>query len=287
MRVGYIITAHTLPEHLVRLVRRLDSENARFFVHLDARAPEAVAHRVETGLADMPNVRFLPRHRCTWASFSLVEAALEGIDAILDSPEEIGYGVLLTGQDYPLKPPQEIEAVLERAQGKSFMSHWPSAGRFLDRVERWHWHGELLGRRLRLPNRLMPFSVRRSLPAGLEPFTGSAHWCLSRACLEQVAELRAGRPEVVRFFRRVAVPDETFFQTLLLSSPLADTVVNDDLRYIDWSGGGNSPRILTGEDLDPLLESGDLFARKFDPRVDAAVLDGLDAALAAWPPVPG
>lgn len=279
MRVGYIITAHTLPEQVVRLVRRLDSENARFFVHLDARAPEAVARTVAAGLADMPNVRFVPRHRCTWASFSLVEAALEGIDAILDSQEEIGYGVLLTGQDYPIKPPQEIEAALERAQGKSFMGYWPSAGRFLDRVERWHWHGELLGRRLRLPNRLVPFSVRRSLPPGLEPFTGSAHWCLSRACLEQVATVRAERPDVMRFFRRVAVPDETFFQTLLLSSPLAHTVVNDDLRYIDWTGGGNSPRVLTSEDLGLLLESDDLFARKFDPRVDAAVMNGLDAAV--------
>ncbi len=131
----------------------------------------------------------------------------------------------------------------------------------------------------------MPLSVRRALPAGLEPFTGSAHWCLSRACLEQVAELRTSRPGVVQFFRRVAVPDETFFQTVLLSSPLAGTVVNDDLRYIDWSGGSNSPRVLTSQDLGVLLESGDLFARKFDPRVDAAVLDGLDAALAAWPPV--
>jgi len=224
-------------------------------------------------------VRFLTRRRCTWASFSLVEAALDGVKALLETPEEIGFGVLLTGQDYPLKTAAEIERTLDQAGDRSFMGYWPSAGRYLTRVQRWNWHGELLGRRLRLPNRLIPFSVRRSLPAGLEPFTGSAHWCLSRACLEFISDLESTSPETIEFFRHAAVPDETFFQTVLLSSPLAGTIVNDDLRYIDWSGGGNSPRVLTTRDRDRLLESQDLFARKFDPRVDSNVLDALDAAL--------
>ena len=287
MRVGYIITAHTLPDHLVRLVRRLDSENAHFFIHLDLSAAGEVVQTAQGGLAELPNVRFLARRKCSWASFSLVEAALDGVKSLLEAPEEIGYGVLLTGQDYPLKTAAEIESALEQAGDRSFMGYWPSAGRYLNRVQRWNWHGEILGRRVRLPNRAIPLTVRRSLPAGLEPFTGSAHWCLSRACLELVRDLESSSPETIEFFHHAAVPDETFFQTVLLNSPLAGTIVNDDLRYIDWSGGGNSPRVLTSRDLNRLLESQDLFARKFDPRVDAAVLDGLDAALDAGPPVPG
>lgn len=287
MRVGYIITAHTLPDHLVRLVRRLDSENARFFIHLDLSASDEVVERAQSGLAELPNVRFLARRRCSWASFSLVDAALDGVKALLEAPEEIGYGVLLTGQDYPLKTAAEIERALEQAGGRSFMGYWPSAGRYLDRVRRWNWHGKLRGRRLRLPNRLIPFSVRRPLPPGLEPFTGSAHWCLSRACLEHVRDLESTSPGTIKFFHHAAVPDETFFQTVLLNSPLAGTIENDDLRYIDWSGGGTAPRVLTSRDLDRLLESPDLFARKFDPRVDSDVLDALDAALGGRAPVSG
>jgi hypothetical protein len=155
-------------------------------------------------------------------------------------------------------------------------------GRFLRRLTRYHWHGSVLGRRVRLPNRLMPLTLRRSLPAGLEPHDGSAHWCLSRACLEYVV---ARDPEIIRFFRRSAVPDEAFFQTILMSSPLAPTIVNDDLRYIDWSEGRPSPRVLTMADLETLKASHALFARKFDTRVDAAVLDALDEHIdaQAWP----
>jgi Core-2/I-Branching enzyme len=281
MRVGYIVTAHTLPDHLVRLVRRLDSDNARFFVHVDARAPASVVATVERELGGAPHVQLLPRHRCHWASFSLVRAALKGIRAILDSPEELDYGVLLTGQDYPLRPANLIERRLQDAHGHSFLTHRPATGRFLRRLTRFHWHGTVLGRRMRLPNRLMPLTLKRSLPAGLEPYTGSAHWCLSRECLRYIGELEARRPELIDFFRWSAVPDEQFFQTILMSSPLAETVVNDDLRYIDWSDDANSPRTLTSDDLGPLLASDALFARKFDPRVDAHVLDALDESIEA------
>jgi hypothetical protein len=281
MRVGYIVTAHTLPDHLVRLIRRLDSDNARFFVHVDRRAPASVMATVERELGGAARVQLLPRHRCHWASFSLVQAALEGVRAIVDSPEELDYGVLLTGQDYPLRPASLIERRLQDADGRSFLTHRPATGRFLRRLTRFHWHGTVLGRRVRLPNRLMPLTVKRSLPPGLEPYTGSAHWCLSRECLRYIRDLESRRPQLIDFFRWSAVPDEQFFQTILMSSSLAQTVVNDDLRYMDWSDGANSPRTLTSADLDRLLASDDLFARKFDPRVDAHVLDALDESIEA------
>jgi len=55
--------------------------------------------------------------------------------------------------------------------------------------------------------------------------------------------------------------------------------VNDDLRYVDWSEGGASPRVLTSYDLDRMTRSSALFARKFDPRIDSAVIDALDARI--------
>ena len=140
MKIGYIITAHTLPEHLVRLVRRLASDNARFFIHVDRRAPDAVMAAIERELGGRPDVRLLPRHPVHWASFGPVRAALEGVRALLESEEPLEYGVLLTGQDYPLRSPEAIESVLADAGGRSFITFRPPEGRFLRRLTRWHWH---------------------------------------------------------------------------------------------------------------------------------------------------
>jgi hypothetical protein len=85
----------------------------------------------------------------------------------------------------------------------------------------------------------------------------------------------------VRFFRYVDVPDEIFFHTIVLNSPLRDTVVNDDLRYLEWRepelAGG--PALLGESDFDKIMSSGDLFARKFDITVDPDILDMIDAQI--------
>ncbi len=232
---------------------------------------------VERELGTAPDVLLLPRHRCHWGAFGQVEATLEGVSAVLKAPEKLDYAVLLTGQDYPLRPPSAIEQTLQQAAGGSFMSLWPATGRFLDRVRYWHWFGRVFGRRVRIPHRFLPLTVERPLPGGLEPFTGTPHWCLSRACLEFIGDAMAHRPELVRSFRWTAHPDEAFFQTILMSSPLTRTIVDDDLRFIDHPPGDASPRVLTLDDLGGLLESRALFARKFDPRVDSKVLDALDS----------
>ena len=278
MRIGYVILAHTLPDHLVRLVRRLDSDRAQFVVHFDVRGSDSEFEGIEREFAGTPNVQLLPRRRVQWCGFSLVETALDGVQRLLNADPPLDYVVLLTGQDYPLRPAGEIESRLAAGDGRSFLTYRPSRGRFLRRMTRAHWHGTIGSRKLRLPNRLMPLTFRRTLPAGLEPYDGSAHWCLSRAALEYV---RTRDDALVEFFRWVACPEESFFQSILLSSPLADSIVNDDLRYIDWSEGGASPRVLTSYDLDRMLASNALFARKFDPRVDSEVLDALDSHMDA------
>lgn len=281
MTVGYIILAHALPGHVVRLVNRLQSHDARFFVHVDRRAPTPVMAEIEQKLGGLENVRLLPRHRVRWARFSQVEATLEGVKALLQESEEIEYGVLLTGQDYPLRPAGVIERTLREADGRSFMEYWPATGRWRERVDRLHWHGTILGRRVRVPNRIFPVSIRRPVPGGLEPFAGRTHWCLSRECLRYIAEFMERNPDVTRAFRWRSHPDEAFFHTILMNSPLAARIVSDDLRYIDWSENLPSPRTLTTEDFDRMLASPDLFARKFDSHVDSHVLDLLDARMDA------
>jgi hypothetical protein len=154
-------------------------------------------------------------------------------------------------------------------------------------MDRWHWHGTVLGRRVHVPNRFFPLTIRRPPPGGLDPYVGTAYWCLSRECLRLVEDTVRRRPDLVAEFRRVSHPDESFFQTIIMNSPLAHSVEDDDLRYIDWSDGLPSPLVLTLADLDRLLASPQLFARKFDPRVDAEVLGAIDSSIGAQAALPG
>jgi len=276
MRVAYLVLAHRLPEQVARLVCALDVPGSAFFVHFDRKAGAGPLRRLQAGLGSRENVHFVPRRRVGWASWSVVAATLDCLDALERSGADPAQAVLLTGQDYPIKPAERIARHAARHPEKAFIRHrplpiaeWgPQGG--LERVERIHLRA---GRR-----RLVALPGRRSLPGGLRAHGGSQLWSLGRPQRREVLESVRRRPELVRFFRRTAFPDETFFQTLLASSPLRDTLVNDNLRYIRWSGGP-SPDTLGRSDLPELRRSPALFARKLDMEADPALLDAVDAEL--------
>jgi hypothetical protein len=165
--------------------------------------------------------------------------------------------------------------------------------KLLDRIN--YWHFRLFDRMLgftaerRSKSRIVSllwstltffFPMKRKFPRGFEPFGGSAFWCLSRECVEYVLSFVEQNRKFVRFFRHVLIPEEIFFQTIVLNSPLKESLINDDLRYVHWPGDSPAhPAILREDDFESIAESSCLFARKFDTSVDAGVLDMIDRKL--------
>lgn len=282
MRIDYLIRAHTAPEQLARLVQRLDERDVRFYVHVNRLTDDETFEAMQQGLAGRDNVVWLPRVACYWGGFSLLEATLVGIEVILASGDLPDYAILLSGQDYPLRSAAEIEAFLEARRGRNFLDYfhlpaekWAGEGGGLNRVRYPYFE------RIRYKTRLLRLPIPRRFPAGLEPYGGMALWALTGETLADVMRFVAERPDVLRFFRRTKMPDELFFQTIMLSTALADSVENEFLHYMDWSDGSAHPAILRAADLPKLTASGMLFARKFDASVDSEILDLLDREPAA------
>jgi hypothetical protein len=278
VKVAYLIRAHHAPNLLERLVRRLAGPDAGVFVHVNRAAEDAIYEEMVSRLRDVEGVEWLPRRICRYGGFSLVEATLAGLDSILAGGAP-GHTLLLSGQDYPLRPRAEVEALLERSGERSFVHHfrlpaddWREEAGGLDRIRYVHFErARVRTRLLRLPG------VRRRFPPGYDAYGGSAFWALSAPALEYVHRFVRENPSFVRFFRHVLIPDEIFFQTILLNSPLRDSIVNEQLHYVDWSGGGAHPATLRAADVERALASGKPFARKFDPN-DTEALDLLDKA---------
>lgn len=269
-RVAYIILVHRQPVQVGRLLRRLATDQATFLVHVDRRAG-GVETEVLSHVAGLPAVTLLDRHRCYWGGFGMVAATLGAFDELLRRDASFDHAVLLSGQDYPLRPAVEIERFLGANTDRSYMTAarlpaiWPDGG--LPRIERWHLVSPVV-LHLRLP-------WPRRVPGGLVPYGGGAWICVSRAVVEYVTAFVRENPSVVRFFQHALHPDELFFQTIVMNSPLAETVVDDHLRYIDWSSDPG-PATLGAGHFESLLESDRLFARKFDVTVDPTILDLLD-----------
>ncbi len=95
-------------------------------------------------------------------------------------------------------------------------------------------------------------------------------------CASYIVDFIQKDKKLRRFIRFTWGPDEFVIPTLIMNSDFKETVINDNFYYIDWSGGGSNPKILTGEDYDKLVSSDKMMARKFDIRQDPGILDRLD-----------
>jgi hypothetical protein len=296
MNLAYIILAHKNPQQLRRLMTRLGDADCTFYVHIDKRSK---IEPFRSELTTLPNhqkrIVWVKREECRWGDVGMVKGTLHALSCALRDNRDVDYLVLLSGQDYPIKPVRSIIEFFEEHRRLNFVAYspmpinrWRSGG--MDRIQRYHfffkgkrrvyppgyrartWRGKLLRALLRLV-----FPLPRKFPTGLQPYGGSSWWCITAETARYVLDFVRKRPDYLRFHAYSMAPDEIFFQTILLnSSSMAETIVNDNLRYIDWTRGGGQPAILTADCFDRLAESPKLFARKFDMSVDQVVLDMID-----------
>ncbi|MGV3505111.1 MAG: beta-1,6-N-acetylglucosaminyltransferase [Adhaeribacter sp.] len=282
MRIAHLIIAHKEPDQVERLVKRITHADCDVFIHLDKKTALAEFGRLQR----QPRVQFIrDRQLIRWAGYSFTRAILTGIKEVLEAGD-YDFINLMSGQEYPLQSMEALLAFLGRHPGRTFMSYeTPDSPWWQQNMSRVaHYHStdfQFKGQYLLQSwiNRLLP---DRTFPLGYALYGGncSMYWTISRACAQYVTDFMHQHPEVERFARYTWAPDEFLIPTILLNSPLRDQVVNNNLRYIDWSQGGPNPKFLGTGDLPALRRSPAFFARKFDIRQDSRILDQLDDMIA-------
>lgn len=295
MKIAYIVLAHKLPGQLIRLIRTLDSSSATFLIHIDKKAEGSSYKKVSDTFADAENVYFLERRPIYYGDFNHVQSTLDGIHMLLELDISFDYVILLTGQDYPVKSQNDIQIFLDKNRGKSFMEYfllpderWGDEDGGLDRINYWHLNfrgNEFAYLKKKRILKLVPdklwngfsrvFHFQRKLPQNIKWYGGSAYWNLSRECIEYIAAFVKENEDTVNFFKHAKISGEMFFQTVLLNSHLKESIVDDSLRYIEWSDSRH-PAVFGKKDFGRLMESGNLFARKFDSAEDAEILKMID-----------
>src|SRR5687767_5756936 len=73
-------------------------------------------------IADLPNVHFIRnRHYIVWGGYSITNAYISGMKEVLEHGH-YEYIVLMSGQDYPIRPVEEFYDHLSEHRGYSYMS---------------------------------------------------------------------------------------------------------------------------------------------------------------------
>jgi hypothetical protein len=276
MRFACLIVTYTAPELTTRMIKKLDNGDFDFYIHLDKKV-DIETHRE---LFDMPNVFFIKdRIDVKWAGYTVVQASFNGLKAIRASGKKYEFINLLSGQDYPLKSADYISNFLSKQVGKQLIKHWDFETEWDEafaRIHQYHFTDrEFKG--VYFLQRIINSLVKRKPPTDLRFYgTSSTFWTLSPECAFYVMDYIAERPKFERFLKFTWGADEFIFQTVIMNSHWKEQVHNNNYRYIDWSGGGSHPRLLTSDDYEKIIQTDNILGRKFNMTVDAHVLDLID-----------
>jgi len=293
MRLAYLIITHKNLEQFKRLFRATYARDNLYVVHVDIKSEPEYHRGVSEFVASYPNARIMQSGNCRWGGYSMVDIELKAIQQMIEWDSDWSFFVNLSGQDFPLKTQDNIKSFLKGREDKNFItvfddefiSRWvnpyplfrpraisPNHLNARTRVERYYWEIPHSRRILYLP------LIKRDFITGATWYAGW-QWCLlNRDFCEYICHACEVK-KYVRFFRHSFIPDESFFQTVIMNSEYRDTVVNDHLRTIIMLPNG--VKIFRERDYDLLVSSGGLFARKFDETVDPFIISRLEQRVSA------
>jgi hypothetical protein len=291
--LGFVLLTHERPKQVLRLINRLN-------VLFDY--PPISCHH-DFSACDLPkeeipgNVTFVRPHlKTAWGHWSLVEATMRAMKLLFERPDAPEWFILLSGTDYPIKPPDVIRRHYRESTGDAWMNttrlvisgldnelkrkayeryrsirlKYPSIFHFIHsvRIRRWY-KADINLKRPIYNNWSIPFNE------DFVCFMGDQWFSARRKAAEEILRFDSENRKVRNHYRRVQCPDESYFHTILKNSDRIK-VDQGSLRYVEWVEGSSNPKWIEMEDLPKLERTSDHFARKFDMSRDSEVLDKLD-----------
>lgn len=287
LRHAYLIMIHEHTLVLERLLQLLDDERNSIFIHIDKSADSIDVRQIERSLEHSP-LHIYKKYKLHWGTGSIARTQI----FLLENAVREGYDYyhILSGADLPIKTKQEIWRFFEEHGGKEFI-HFGTRQYQKDirkRYDVYHFFSKQLGRKrdkkfwvdvetysLAIQRRL---HIDRTKKLSFSVY-GGANWCsITNGLAEYIA---AHYKKYKKAFRWTQNSDELICQTIVMDSPFRKNLYmsgfDDDhracARYIDWERG--APYVFRMDDLDDLLSSECMFARKFDENVDREIIERL------------
>ncbi|MBN2630916.1 MAG: glycosyl transferase [Rhodobacteraceae bacterium] len=295
MSVGFVMLCHTALDRAAQVARHWAERNCPVVIHVDRRVAAHACAKLTAGLADLGKVRFSGRQACEWGTWGIVAASQEAATVMLRDFPEVRHVYLASGSCLPLRPVDELRAYLDGRPTTDFIESvttedvcWTIGGLdyerftlrfpFSWRKQRWWFDTYVKLQRM--------VRYRRKIPAELVPHLGSQWWCLTRRTLSAILE-HPERAAIDRYFQKVWIPDESYFQTLVRQVSGSVESRSLTLSKFDFQG---KPHIFYDDHLQLLRRSDCFVARKIWPdaaKLYAAFLSDDASRQAAAEPNPG
>lgn len=240
------------------------------FIHIDKKS-----HIKESDIVSRPNLYIEKILKVNWGGYNHVLAMLSLLKKAIKTNSDYYHWV--TGQDIPCNPHLFDEKLKE---GYSYLEHfqlpkpgWCEGG--LIRYQIFGLYDIFDAKKPRQFDWIQKIEKWQKRHHFIRPFrdysniyAGSGYFTLYKT---DALLLLKESPKWHSFYRFTFCGEESIAQTILLNSNRRDFIINDNLRYIDWTVS-NPPKILDMDDYEKIERSQCLFCRKVDSEKSSSLL---------------
>lgn len=274
MKMAIAMQVHHKPEQINEIIKYFNNEKIDIYIHIDSKS-----QKIKEKILRQSNVYFTENMiNVKWGAISQIDATLELFRSILKNGN-YKYIHLISGEDLPLKSLDEFIYYFKDKNSifienfKLPFKNWRYGG--LDRYKIYHPQWTIIRNKnlfTKISNKIINFCILVQMKSGLflrnfrfynDVYGGSQWLSIPGEVAEYILKYLNENPGYYKFFKNTVCSDELFFQTIIMNSRYKDQVVNDNLRYIDWSVITNgSPKVLLREDIERARKTNKIFARK-------------------------
>ncbi|WP_039053380.1 beta-1,6-N-acetylglucosaminyltransferase [Sphingobacterium sp. T2] len=236
-RIAILILAHKNENQIKRLIRALSHDYVDIYIHLDSRFGSI--ENLKKDFSDSKQVFFIKnRQKCYLNTYSLVDAIFYLIENAYHN-NGYKYYILLSGQDYPIKPMNYIYNFLLNSYPREFLDYTKvESGTWCETWGRKVFNQYLrtrlfdviggrlyfskIGSYLRAPIKLIIDNIETILygkpienlkKIGLSYSAGSMFWMLTDDSIKYILDKFKNNDtkEIISIFKRTQTPEECFF----------------------------------------------------------------------------
>lgn len=279
MKNAYCILAHRLTSALLYTIEYLSTDSSNVvYLHVDKKSDLREFSGIISSNVFIINERIDVR----WGDFSMITATL----SLLSYVKVDGYCTLLSGDDFPCVNVKSLREFLSRIDGKDLLHIQDERNSYVDPYLRVKFkYPRFFFKKNRSPFELLLCKVYKVIPLwknkygirylkrnNIKLYKGTQWFSLSSNSLDKIKRFLIIEPDFLEVFKNSFCPDEIFFQTLAvhLHLPLYydNGAKNNCLRYVDWESGPDYPKLLDSSDVESVLQSKCLFARKASDKLN-------------------
>lgn len=277
-----LITAYKEFDYLKRLALNLSNNKFAVYIHIDKKF---VTEEILNELNSIENVSATSFYKIPWGGIQHLSAVLLLLSTALKENPDSNYFHVITGQDCLCRNSDEFFEFFSADNRKNYMScNFSESMIFRYKTfyrNDWLNYKSKIGNFCTKALHILQKSIgiNRKPPNNYKIYKGVLYVSITNEFGKYIIDFLKTKDgkKIYNWIKWCFIPEEFFFQTVLMNSPFADTLEKKNYRFALWKEKhGTSPGIIDGEDYSAIKESGCFFARKISSKYSVNLLQMLE-----------